>query len=60
MISACYNPYNNGVEIVILSDDECIEMELEAILVSMSKDKRLIPIVTKTLNKVADIIAKEL
>lgn len=60
MIAACYNPLEHHIEVTILSDKECLEAELEAILVTMSKDKNLIPIVTETLNNVADIIEKEL
>ena len=37
-----------------------LKAELEAILVTMSKDKQFISIVTETLNPVADLIEKEL
>lgn len=60
MIAACYNPLEHHVEVTILSDKECLKGELEAILVTMSKDKDLTSIVTETLNNVANIIEKEL
>ena len=60
MLAACYNPIEKHIEVSIMADDECLKAELEAILVTMSKDKRFISIVTETLNNVADLIEKEI
>lgn len=60
MIAACYNPIEHHIEVSIMADEECLKAELEAILVTMSKDKQFISIVTETLNHVADLIEKEL
>lgn len=60
MIAACYNPIQKHVEVSIMADEECLKAELEAILVTMSKDKQFISIVTETLSNVSDLIEKEL
>lgn len=60
MIVSCYNPIEHYIEVSIMADEECLKAELEAILITMSKDKQYISIVTETLNHVADLIEKEL
>ena len=60
MIAACYNPIEHRIEVSIMAYEECLKAELEAILITMSKDKQFISIVTETLNHVADLIEKEI
>ena len=60
MIAACFNPIEHHIEVSIMADEECLKAELEAILVTMSKDKKLTSIVAETLSNVADLIEKEL